>query len=442
MRSRRWIALFTGVAVVGLLIGMVTPAASQGKAPEATEVGVTEDEIRIAVIADVDNPAAPGIFEGAKDGVEAWGDYINNSCKPKNTCLAGRKVVVDFIDSKLSADAARDAVIKACEEDFAMVGTTMIFFNNIAPEIDCVDQAGAATGIPDVASFQTSFDHQCSPVAYTISGSIMDCATKDEHPQTYRGNTGPARYLKKKFKFEHGSWVASNDLKGPLDATLPLMQAEREVNDLTGEDFLISAAAPQTEYTPYVQGLQRDGAEFVSVYADCNSLMNVQREALVQGVDIQVYLSTQSCYTDAILDEPASEGTFLWMPYLPPLEEASTNKALKAMLKAIGEDEIDGFGILAWQSALLFRDAVNAVVDKQGVNGLTRANLLDAFANMDSFDADGMRGNINVGTKTGSGCFVLMKVTNGKFVREFPKKKGTLSCVESDYSEVEYDNEA
>jgi len=424
---------------VGMLLGSGAPAASQGsdEKPEATEIGVTEDEIRIAIIADVNNTIVPGLFEGAKVAVEAWGDYIN-----KQGGLAGREVVIDFIDSKLNADAARDAVIKACEEDFAIVGTHMLFLNNIAPEIDCLDMAGEATGLPDVAAFQTSFDHQCSPVAYTISGSIMDCATRDQHPQTYRAATGHTRYLKKKFKFTTGSWIAANDLKGPLDATLPLMTAEQESNDLEGEQFLVSGRAPQTTFTPYVQDLQTDGVEFVSSWAACPSLINTQKEAAIQGVtSIKAYTTTTACYSDELLDAgETSEGTFVWLPYLP-IEDGRANKALAAMIKAVGRDDLDGFGILAWQSTLLFRDAVNAVVEEHGVNGLTRANLLDAFSTMTSFDADGMRGEINPSERVGSGCFVMVKVKNGKFVREFPKKKGTLNCTERDYVEVEYDNE-
>ena len=62
--------------------------------------------------------------------------------------LAGRKIVVDFIDSKLSADEARNAVIKACSEDFAIVGTSAIFLNNVDDIEACEDKAGAATGHP------------------------------------------------------------------------------------------------------------------------------------------------------------------------------------------------------------------------------------------------------------------------------------------------------
>jgi len=436
MRRRHWTAVIVGLTVAGWIAAAAPPAASQGgsEKPEATEIGVTADEIRIAIIAEVDNPVVPGIFEGAKDAVEAWGRYMN-----KHGGLAGRKVAVDFIDSKLSADAARDAVIKACEEDFAIVGTHMLFLNNIAPLVDCTDMAGAATGLPDLAAFQTSFDHQCSPVTYTVSGTIMDCATRDQHPQTYRASVGHTRYLKKKFKLTTGSWIASNDIKGTLDATLPLTAGEKEVG-LKGENFLISGVAPQASFTPYVQKLASDGVDYVSNWSACDSLINTQNEAAAQGVDIKVYTSTTACYDKDFLKSETSEGTYVWLPYLP-IEDAAVSKPVKTMVTAIGKDKIDGFGILAWQSALLFQAGVNAVVESKGVNGLTRANLLEAFATMTSFNADGMRGEFNPSEKSGSGCFVLMKVTGGKFVREFPKQKGKLECKANNYLNVEYDNE-
>ena len=107
--------------VLVLLIGTLVPiAGAQGNGdekPEATEVGVTADEIRIVVIVDIDTPVAPGLFKGSADAVEGFAKYIN-----KTGGLAGRKVVVDVIDSKLNADEARNAVIQACAEDFAMVG--------------------------------------------------------------------------------------------------------------------------------------------------------------------------------------------------------------------------------------------------------------------------------------------------------------------------------
>src|SRR5437762_12988881 len=104
--------IFAGISVLALVtvaLGGSTSAATGGGSP-ASEVGVTADEIHIGVIADVDNVPAPGLFQGAVDGVKAWADYINSHGK-----LAGRKVVVDFYDSKLTVDDARNGATRAWE---------------------------------------------------------------------------------------------------------------------------------------------------------------------------------------------------------------------------------------------------------------------------------------------------------------------------------------
>ena len=95
MRKLRWIVMTMVVAVALAGLASVAGAQSEGEKPTATEVGVTAKEIRIAVIADVDNPVAPGLFQGSVDGVHGFAKYVNATGG-----LAGRKVVVDFIDSQ------------------------------------------------------------------------------------------------------------------------------------------------------------------------------------------------------------------------------------------------------------------------------------------------------------------------------------------------------
>ena len=65
------------VVVCFVLLALAVPAVGTASAqssnakPKATEVGVSATEIHIGVIADVDNPFAPGLFQGAVDGVKA-----------------------------------------------------------------------------------------------------------------------------------------------------------------------------------------------------------------------------------------------------------------------------------------------------------------------------------------------------------------------------------
>ena len=182
--------LVVGGLVIALAVTYAVPALAQssGDKPKATEVGVTAKEIHIAVVADVDNPFVPGLFQGIVDGVKAGAKYLNS--KAGGGGVAGRKVVVDFIDSKLNANEARNGVITACEQDFGAGRTSALFLTNVDDAVNCIDQAGATTGLPDVAAIVTGVPESCSPVTYSINPPQLDCGTKDQHPQTYYGEPG------------------------------------------------------------------------------------------------------------------------------------------------------------------------------------------------------------------------------------------------------------
>ena len=162
-------------------------------------------------------PARPGLFQGTVNGVNAFAKYMNSHGK-----LAGRNVQVDFIDSHLSADEARNAVIRACQEDFAMVGTNALFLNNVQPMEQCVDKAGQMAGLPDVPTLQAETAHQCSPISFAIIAAAIDCSTVNQHPQTYTARVGQILYYKKQNKDLHGIWVLPSDLQSTIMSTTPI----------------------------------------------------------------------------------------------------------------------------------------------------------------------------------------------------------------------------
>ena len=181
------LAISAGLATVGSV-----SASAKNEANKATEVGVSATEIRIAVVADVDNPFAPGLFQSAVDSVNGAAKYIN-----ANGGIAGRKIKVDFIDSHLNPNDSRNAIITACQQDFALVGTEALFLSNMDDAINCKDINGQATGLPDLAAIATGIPETCAPVTYTPTGPQLLCDTKDQHPQTYQGNQGDTTYYKK-----------------------------------------------------------------------------------------------------------------------------------------------------------------------------------------------------------------------------------------------------
>ena len=75
-RGARWVAAaITTAAALATVSPAATSAARTQQSPDS-EIGITKDTIRIAVIADGDNPIRPGVFKGAIDGVNAGAKYI------------------------------------------------------------------------------------------------------------------------------------------------------------------------------------------------------------------------------------------------------------------------------------------------------------------------------------------------------------------------------
>ena len=441
MKPARWVGIVVAIVVATSGTSTAFAARRTAEKPAAPEIGITAKTIRIAVVADVDTSLAPGIFQGSVNGVKGWAKYTNS-----HGGLAGRKVAVDFIDSKLNADESRNAVIKACSEDFALVGTSAIFLNNVDDIEACVDQAGAATGIPNLAVVATEIDQQCSPTTFAVNSSPLICATKSQHPQTYQGNMGRAFYYKTKYgKGLHGGYILSGDLKSTENSNKASMtEMQRAPGAGIKADFEkpISAAAPQSSYTPLVQQLKDDNSNYAQSGATANTTVLLRREAKIQGLTDPDFIwdCTLQCYDRQLIKQGGSdvEGQYVSLLFLP-FEEAKSNKSLANFLKYTGKDKADGFGIQAYASGLLLSNAIKKVVAADGVNGVTRTAVFAQLNKITSFNAGGMVGTTNIAKREVSPCYVLTKVKDGKFVRVTPSKKGTFNCKSRNVLKIKLD---
>jgi hypothetical protein len=128
----------------------------------------------------------------------------------------------------------------------------------------------------------------------------------------------------------------------------------------------------------------------------------------------------------------------LYLPFLSSAEQ-NANPMLKNFVKYTGADKADGFGVYAWSAMIAFRDAVNAIVKKDGVNGVTRKAIFAALNNIHEFNADGMFGTIDLAGRKVTPCHVLMQVTNGDFKRVSPTKPGTFDCAKKNAIEYKLD---
>ena len=142
--------LVTALVVVGLATLSLQQATAQSTSTtaKATEIGVTPSEIHIAVIADVDNPFAPGLFQGAVDGVRGARipQQQGGRRRDRGSQAAGRL-------HRFAPEHQRDTerVITACQHDFAMVGTCVAVPVECRPTGQLQGPGGPPDRFPDIA---------------------------------------------------------------------------------------------------------------------------------------------------------------------------------------------------------------------------------------------------------------------------------------------------
>ena len=252
MRLSRTVAAAT---VVVALIGsaLATGAAAQTGKPKAADVGITPTQIRLAVIADVDTPVDPGLFQSAVNEVNVWAAIVN-----QHGGIAGRKVVIDFYDSKLSANDTTNATIQACSRDFAMVGTEALFMQDVSNVVTCKNAQGKAVGLPDIAGLALDPAELCSPVTYTVSTDASFCPTENDDPQTYTTAQGDFLYYLKNNKKLHGIFVVADDTKPAENSQVTVFHAGINLGIKEDGDgiYLVSATSPQSAMTPLISGGQ------------------------------------------------------------------------------------------------------------------------------------------------------------------------------------------
>ena len=424
--------LAIGAAAVAVLVAMaVIPAgAASGKdTPAATEIGVSATEIHIAVVADVDSPLAPNLFKGSVDGVEAAARYLNSQAGGGG--VAGRKLVVDFYDSKLNPAQARNATIGACQNDLAMVGTAAIFLTSVDDIVNCKDQSGATIGLPDLSSFAAGTAEACASTSYPVNGVNYDCATLAQSEQTYLGNQGAFKWQLSKHKNDlHGPMIVGSDVKNPN--FIPATAQKAGIKPDQGSVVPKSARDPQSAYTSVIQQMKADNSNYSLMTSSANALLEMRDEATLQSLDSsKVVWDTVSAYGNAIVAQNASsfEGQYQSLGFLP-FEEAKSNPTLAAFLKDMKQvgGTPDQFAVYAWDATLAFAEATKAVIAKQGVNGITRSSFIDGLESLTAFNAGGMAGTHSFATQKPSPCFVVMRFVNGKWVRQYPAKAGTFDC--------------
>lgn len=443
--NRSWAAIAIIAVVVGLaaaacgstsksggggLGGTTTTSkvagACKDKALTSSEVGVTPNTITVTVMADVGSPLSPGLFQGSIDAVKAWAAYTN-----ANGGLACRQVVVKTIDSKLSADEAKNGVTTACGNSLVLLGTSALFFNDMRPAEGCRDKTGAATGIPDLPALQTEPSEQCSDISFSVVQQGTSCPYSGGGVRSYRETTSEIAWFKAHVTTDlHGVFVLASDLPSTISASTPVFAAIEQNGVKLDKQFGMSALATQSQYTPVVEAIKAAKATWVISGLDAPGVVKLRKEAAVQGVNtVKVWACVQACYSPAFLSQAgsASEGQYVWLSFLP-FEDRGTNAMLNTFLQY--DKNPDSFGVEAFASGLLLQKVVDDIVAKSGPNAITRSAILAGLRTVYAFDAGGMIARTDIAGRQASPCTILMQAQQGRWVQIDPAKKGTFDCIE------------
>ncbi len=418
----------------GGLSGTTTPAAGTRPAACATakltspETGVSPTSITVTVVADVGSPIKPGLFQGSIDAVKAWANYIND-----NGGLACRDVVVKTADSQLSAQAAQNAIVAACSNSIALVGTTALFFQDTGQLENCKDKAGANTGLPDIAELQTDPTQQCSKLSFAVLPTGSSCPYSGSGTRTFTVGQTQYDYYFKTFPGLklHGVFTIPKDLPSTIASTMPIFRAENQMGISSDAEFGISGLATQADYTPLVAAIKQHNSNYARNGLDYSGTVLERKEAQAQGVtSVKIWDCSVQCYDKRLITTggSATENQYVWLNILPMEDGPTANPELANFLKY--DKKPDGFGEQAWVAGEAFAQAVKDTMAAHGgdPNSITRANLLTALNGIHSFNAGGMIPTEDFGARKGSTCLVGLQVQNGKFVRIDPQQPGTFDC--------------
>jgi ABC-type branched-subunit amino acid transport system substrate-binding protein len=405
-----------------------SPAAAPTGTVPASDTGITATTIKVGMIADVNNPLVPGLFKDSVNAVKAWASEVNASGG-----LDGRQVQVDFCDSQLNPNSTTSCVIKACQNDFALVGTSANALVDLADLDGCKNAAGKTVGLANLAAF--AFVPQvCDPDTYGIGGVNSYCKTAKESTPTYDVPVGDTRYLVAHNPGLHGIWMYDTDDPTFKLTEVPLFQAESNLGiKKDGQGFYpLSGGVPQSALTPFIQQIKASGSTFVYDDTTTQSMVLLRKEAQLQGVNnqVKVWECNSGCYDPSFaqLGGATVNGTYASLLELPYLSDQKANPALDKLITDLGgASNFNNNAFGSYNMALLFQDAVNKVIASGQT--LDRASLFNVLNNDEhSFNASGLIGATDISGHLGSNCQVLVQLQNGVWNRVDPVQPGTFDC--------------
>ena len=282
-----------------------------------------------------------------------------------------------------------------------------------------VDQGGASSlkqsGIPDIGE---ALSHDRFNLPNNFS----------PQPQPPGVNLAPYVYFKSRFP----QAVTKMAVLGLNQATA-LEETKAGIAGLEsiGYKFVyqnLNIEPTQTDFRADAQAMKSAGAQGLMFLAIGTYYADVAKAMQAVGLHMPFASYSSNAYDPTFLSEAgsAANGSVLYsQSALYQGEDASSVPAIALFdkwYKAVsGGDLPNDFAVWGWMSGLLFLKGLNAG------GGLTRDNLTNGLKQVTSFDADGIQSTANPAGKAPPPCYIIVDITNEKFVRD-PVNPSGFNC--------------
>jgi ABC-type branched-subunit amino acid transport system substrate-binding protein len=373
--------------------GTIDSPCGPGDASGATDVGVTDDRITITSVSDSGGQVG-GLNKGIDDSMRAFVEWCNGQGG-----INGREIRLEMRNAALFEYGT--VVTAACEDSLALVGGLAVFDDAGAQlQVDC--------GLPNVpaaavSSMQAGADLTFQPLPTTPNKQFVAAAK-------YFAERDPEAVAK---TGQISADVASVDY---------IATRQREAYEIIGFEYIYSekAAINEGNWSSFVLDMKNQGIEYLTPISTWEEVTNLQRAMDLQDFSPRITQLETNFYN---LRYPPTAGTVAEGAYVQlttwPFEEADESPAmaeyLEALEAAVPGAEPEQLGVQAWTAALLWATAVQELG-----SDVTREGLEEVLSGIHEWDGGGLHGTSDPGNTEPAHCFILMRIEDGEFVRQFP----------------------
>ena len=377
--------------------GATGPAEAGACTPgTATSTGVTPTEIKVGNVSQITG-LVPGFAKTSVNGVKAYFNMVNNAGG-----VCGRKLTLITADDRFQSATNRSETEKMSSSVLALVGNLSVVDDGGAPIID-------SKGLPDV-SLATTKTRVAAKNNYSPNPI-------DPTPGAGNGLAGILEYFK-----------STAGISKPAifyqDVATGVNQSNSYKDDFERAGIPVVATYPvaptATNFNTQANDMKQKGIDFIITVAEVNAVANLAKA--FQSVDYfpKVPFYGAQVYGQKFLQlaGAAAEGTTVGLIFAIP--EESGNPAIDAFNTWYGRTapgaDVDFFALAAWVAADMFVKSLTAAGPDP-----TQAKILAELAKLTSF-SNGLVQNINPAQKKAVGCFHVISVKGGKWVKTFPAR--------------------